>query len=111
MHEHAFIQSIIREIPEKNRDKITSIELELGELAGIEPEHLKQHMADETGWNISVEVKPSKIKCPSCSYTGKAEIKERLHDLVIFCCPECRSFNVDVLEGKDIKIMKITYSE
>lgn len=106
MHEHSFIQKIIEQVPEK--EKVIEIEIELGELVGIEPEHLKKHLIDETNWNIKITTIKSKIKC-SCGYSGQAKILQRLHDIVIYECPMCKNDILEVLEGKDIKITKVIY--
>ncbi len=106
MHEHSFIQSIFNQIPSK--DNVISIEIELGELVGIETDHFKEHLGEETGWIVIISVKKSKVKC-SCGYTGEASILQRLHDLVIYECPECGNNNLEVLEGKDIKIINVGY--
>ena len=106
MHEHHFIENIISQIPD--RDKVISVEIELGDLVGIEAEHLKEHLVEHTGWKVDVKVIKNKIKC-DCGYTGEANILQRLHDLVIFECPECGNDEVIVLEGKDIKIGKVVY--
>jgi Zn finger protein HypA/HybF involved in hydrogenase expression len=105
MHEHSFIQAIIE--PIENKENVKAIELEVGELAGIEPDHLKEHLVDETGWEVKTTTKPSNIVC-ECGYIGPARIKQRLHDMVIFDCPKCNSVPNKV-DGKDIKILKVTY--
>jgi Zn finger protein HypA/HybF involved in hydrogenase expression len=106
MHEHTFIQSIIEQVP--NKDKVISVEIESGELVGIEREHLKEHLEEATGWKVDVKTIQSRIKCP-CGYRGVANILQRLHDLVIYDCPECGNDSVEILEGKDIMIKKIIY--
>jgi len=105
MHEHSFIQAIISNI--ENKDNVEVVVVEVGELAGIEGSHLKEHLVEGTGWEVEVEEKKSRVKC-ECGYEGQAEIKERLHDLVIFACPKCGKIP-EVLEGKDIKILKVRY--
>ena|SRR3989338_5614087 len=105
MHEHIFIKNILENIPDK--DNVIAIELELGELVEIEKEHLKEHLENEVPWKIIIKEIPSKIKC-SCGYVGKANIIEKLHDIVLFECPLCKN-DPEVLEGKVIKIKKITY--
>jgi len=106
MHKHTFIENIICQIP--NRENVISIEIELGDLAGIESQHLKEHLIEHTGWKCEIKIIKSKIKC-DCGYSGEANILQRLHDLVIFECPECGNDDVVVLEGKDIKIGKVVY--
>ena len=106
MHEHSFVKAIIS--PVKNKKNVRGIKIEVGELAGIEPSHLKEHLFDETKWEIQTIEKSSKVKC-SCGYIGKARIKEKLHDLILFDCPNCGKIP-EILEGKDIKILKIIYN-
>jgi len=106
MHEHVFIENIIEQIP--NKENVVSVEIELGDLAGIDAKHLEEHMIEHTGWKVNVNVIKSKIKC-DCGYCGEARILQRLHDLVIFDCPECGNDEVQVLVGKDIKIGKVVY--
>jgi Zn finger protein HypA/HybF involved in hydrogenase expression len=106
MHEHHFIQNIIKDIP--NKEKVKEVEIELGELVGIEEKHLKEHLEDETGWDIRIIEKKSKIRC-LCGYSGPAKIIQRLHDMVIYECPNCGMTEVEVLEGDKIKILKVVY--
>ncbi|MEM0465366.1 MAG: hypothetical protein QXW97_01540 [Candidatus Pacearchaeota archaeon] len=107
MHEHHFIQNIINQVP--NKDKVISIDIELGELVGIDSHHLKEHLFDETSWNVSVFLKKSKVKC-NCGYIGEPRIIQRLHDFVIFDCPLCGGEPL-VLEGNEIKILRVTYDK
>ena len=108
MHEHSFVQSIIKQVPYSDNKTVKKIILEVGDLVGIEPEHLKEHMEEETGWEVVVEKKKSSVKC-NCGYQGEAKIDQRLHDLVIFSCPSCDKMIPEVWEGKDIKIKKVLY--
>jgi len=105
MHEEAFINSILEPIEDK--ENVLRIEIELGDLVGITPEHLKKHLADKVNWEIKITVKESWVKCV-CGYKGPAKIKKRLHDLVIFECPKCGNLP-KVIDGKDIKIRKVIY--
>ncbi len=105
MHEHHFIENIIKQIP--NHENVEIVEIEVGDLAGIEPEHLKEHLEEHTGWQVFCKVVKSKVEC-SCKYKGEARVLQRLHNMVIYDCPNCNN-EPEVLEGKDIKIGKITY--
>lgn len=106
MHEHSFIGAIVRDI--ENKDKIKKIVLEVGELAGIEAGHLKEHMEEVFDWDIEVLGRGSLVKC-GCGFEGRARILERLHDLVVFECAVCGGVP-EVLEGNNIKILSIQYS-
>ncbi len=105
MHEHSFIEAILKDV--NNRDDVNRITLEVGELAGIEGEHLKRHIMERFNWAVEIIERMSKVKC-ECGFEGRARILERLHDLVIFECAQC-GWVPEVLEGKDIKILKIIY--
>ena len=106
MHEHSFIQTIIKNIPDK--EEVIGIEIELGDLAGIQAEHLKEHLIKETGWKVEIKNKNSEVKC-SCGYNGEAKINQRLHDFVVFSCPVC-DLVPEIIQGKDIKITKVLYN-
>jgi Zn finger protein HypA/HybF involved in hydrogenase expression len=105
MHEHSFIQAIISEID--NKDDVLGIYVEVGELVGITASHLKEHLVEETGWEVDVCQKDALVEC-CCGHKGEPKIRERLHDMVIFECSRC-GLVPDVTEGKDIKILKVKY--
>jgi Zn finger protein HypA/HybF involved in hydrogenase expression len=105
MHEQAIIDKILETV----RDKINAIgiELEIGELVGVDPQHLQELITERTGWTVHTKTIASKVKC-SCGYEGPARIRQRLHDQVIYDCPQCENLP-KVLQGKKIKIKKVTY--
>jgi len=105
MHETAFIKDIIEQV--KDKQDVDYIELEVGELASISPEHLKEHIEAITGWNVVVKEMPSNVKC-SCGYIGRANIKERAHDVLIYNCPNCGSLP-NYAEGHEIKLKRVVY--
>ncbi len=106
MHEQAYIDAILKNIDDVSN--IKNITLEVGELAGIEPEHLKEHLKDRFSWDITILKKDAKIKC-ECGFVGRPKVIERLHDFVVFECPRCKS-TPKILNGEDIKITKILYN-
>jgi len=91
-----------------NRDDVKEIVLEVGELVGIETRHLREHILGRFNWVVEIIDKDSKVKC-ECGFEGRARVVERLHDIVIFECAQC-GWVPEVLEGKDIKILKIIYN-
>ncbi len=105
MHEFSFINNIIENIQDK--EDVIGVVIEVGDLAEIEGEHLKEHLEEMMGWDVEIEHKESLVLC-SCGYKGIARINQRLHDIVVFCCPECDRVP-EILEGKDIKILKVRY--
>jgi len=105
MHEHSFIDAILE--PIKDRERVKSVELEVGELAGIGAEHLKEHLVGRTGWEVGVKEVESVVRC-GCGFEGRGKIRERMHDFVVFECPSC-GLLPSVLRGKDIKIVRVVY--
>jgi len=106
MHEHSFIEAIVRNV--ENKDNVKSIVLEVGELVGIEAGHLKEHMEEQFDWDVEVLEKKARVKC-ECGFEGEPRVLERLHDLIVFECPRCGGIPT-ILKGKDIKIIKVVYT-
>ena len=105
MHEHSFIEAILSNI--KDINNVKEVLIEVGDLAGVEKEHLKEHMLEKVSFSISVIGKKSDVLC-DCGFRGEAKIRERLHDLVIYECPLCGDLP-KVIEGNNIKILKVVY--
>ena len=99
MHELKIVNKIIEEA-KKRRAK--SVKIEVGELAEITKEELRENLKVFSG-NISIVLKESKVKC-TCGYKGRAKILEREHDFCLFNCPNCGK-KPNVLEGGEIKII------
>ena len=106
MHEHSFIEAILRNV--ENRENVKGIVLEVGELVGIDPRHLKEHILERFDWDVEVIGREGKVRC-ECGFEGRAKVLERLHDLVVFECPECGGIP-RVLEGDAIVIVKVIYN-
>ena len=103
MHETKILKEIINKAQEQGN--VISIKLEIGELAGISPKHLREHLEEMVNWSIDVSKKKAHVKC-KCGYKGRPEIKLRAHDFVLFQCPECGEIP-EVLEGDGIKIVEV----
>ncbi len=134
MHEHSFIEAILRNVQKRASSEVAGcrlqdikkVVLEVGELVGIEASHLREHMMERVDFapkgvpsaqmasantdkvgNIEVLEKAGLVRC-RCGFEGRPKILERLHDIVVFECGECGGVP-EVLEGEDIKIISITY--
>jgi Zn finger protein HypA/HybF involved in hydrogenase expression len=99
MHEAAMIEEIIR-----NAGGAKMIYLEVGDLSGFSADHLKEHLADYGILGVCEE-KPAVVDC-SCGFSGRPKIREKLHDLVIFECPECGAVP-RVVMGDKVIIKKV----
>jgi Zn finger protein HypA/HybF involved in hydrogenase expression len=105
MHEHSFIQAIIGNV--EDPEKAKEVDIEVGELAGITADHLKEHLLEKVNWVVDTRTREARVKC-SCGFEGRPNILERLHDMVIFECPECNEIP-EVVEGDSIKILRVLY--
>jgi hydrogenase nickel incorporation protein HypA/HybF len=109
MHELSIAQEILSivkaSLPAPN-SKVISIKLKIGHLSGVLVDSLKfsfEAITSQTEFENSqldiMEV-PVKIKCNNCS-------KVSIISEPIFVCPECDSFNVELLEGRELEIVEI----
>jgi Zn finger protein HypA/HybF involved in hydrogenase expression len=105
MHEHSFVEAILSSVEDK--ENVQKVVIEVGELAGIEAEHLKEHILEMYDWEVEVSVSKGRISC-GCGFEGEPKILERMHDFVVIECPACGDIPM-VLKGKDIKILKVVY--
>lgn len=104
MHDIAISEGIIKEAG-KHGD-VTGITCEVGDLAGVLPDELKNTLAQLTGWDVKVLKKKAKVKC-SCGFEGAPQITAREHDVVLYECPKCQDIP-DILEGSEVIIKEVT---
>ena len=103
MHDVVISKSILKDL--KSFGKIKKAYIEVGELFGIEPDHLLEHLKEATSVEFDVMQAESKVKC-ECGFIGRAKITERLHDMVFFECPKCGEIP-KVISGDNIVIRKV----
>ena len=86
MHEAMIVENIVNEA--KKHGDVVEITVEVGTLAPIEADHLKEHLQDAVRWTIKTIEKKGIVEC-ECGYKGEPEIITRGHDFVLFKCPWC----------------------
>lgn len=111
MHEFSLAQNIIEiveEAIEKNdAGKVSSIELEIGTLSGVEIPALD--MALESlqpgsvidGAEIVKQIIQGKAQCLNCQH-------EYNPDDYFTVCPECGSLRAEIIKGKELRVKSIT---
>ncbi len=104
MHEHTIASKIIEQA--KEHGNIKSIVIEVGDLAHLPADEMKEIMEKLTDWKIKVEKKPAVISC-ECGYTGEPKILQQLHDNNIYECPECSKSLPKILDGHDIILKEV----
>ncbi|MCB0632452.1 MAG: hydrogenase maturation nickel metallochaperone HypA [Saprospiraceae bacterium] len=111
MHELSIVMSIVdiasEQVREHDADYVERIELEIGSLAGIEPQAL------EFAWEAAVpdtvlekavrniHYLPARARCAACSQEFELQ---QLFDP----CPHCGEYFSDLLQGKELRIKTMT---
>jgi len=103
MHEIVFANKIIEEA--KKTESVKEITVEVGELAHIPADELKEALEKLVDWELKVIETKAKVKC-SCGFKGEPKIIEKGHDYTIFQCPKCGRYP-EVLEGEDIILKEV----
>jgi hydrogenase nickel incorporation protein HypA/HybF len=113
MHELSIAQSILQiaeDAAPQNHAVVTSVGLQIGELSGIEIESLKfalsvikENTVLEKA-NLDIEVIKGEAQCTDC---------KKVFPMSYFgcCCPQCGSYFVKVLKGREMKVLNIVVDE
>jgi hydrogenase nickel incorporation protein HypA/HybF len=113
MHELSIAQSILsiaeNAVPQSNA-VVTSVGLQIGELSGIEIESLKFALSvikENTVLgkaDLDIEVIKGEAQCTDC---------KKVFPMSYFgcCCPQCGSYFVKVLKGREMKVLNIEVEE
>jgi hydrogenase nickel incorporation protein HypA/HybF len=114
MHELSIAQSILaiaeNAIPENCKASVTSVGLQIGELSSIEIESLEFAFsvikADTLLQNAELNIQIIK---------GEGECSECKKKFPIgsygTCCPECKSYAVKILKGREMRVLNIVVDE
>ena len=114
MHELSIAQSIIKivesSLPNKNENKVNSVHLLIGKLSGIEIDALQfaySVLKNNSILNCSVlkiDVKNGLAKCLTCNITFEM-------NKYGIPCPDCGGFAIEILKGKEMKVLKINIDD
>ena len=106
MHESAIANQILEEAKKQSKGKkIKSITIEVGDLAHLPANELKDFLGTMVDFEVVVRPKKARVKC-ECGYEGEPKIVAHEHDFVLFECPKCGKMPT-VLDGKDIILKEI----
>ncbi|BCJ93901.1 hydrogenase nickel incorporation protein HypA [Anaerocolumna cellulosilytica] len=113
MHELGVINSMVHTIEgiikEQNLTKVHKLVIEVGELSGIVPRYLEQCFPAATyktfmeKTELELIIIPGIVKCKSCGRVFNAVYSD-------LSCPDCKSFDMEILEGNDMIIKQIECS-
>ncbi|SMP89052.1 Hydrogenase-3 nickel incorporation protein HypA [Epsilonproteobacteria bacterium SCGC AD-311-C15] len=110
MHEYSIVQSLLDSCDENavknNATKVTKVVVKIGVMSGVEAELLKtafDTFKEETICHEAefiINIQQVVIKCHNCS--KESTLKE-----LEYCCPECQSTELDILDGEDMFLMSL----
>jgi hydrogenase nickel incorporation protein HypA/HybF len=110
MHEMSLAMNIVeiacRTADQNDAHKIRSIEVEVGQLAGVLEDSLSFCFQAARNNTIAKDAKleiltiPGKAHCISCDESFDT-------DTFFTLCPKCDGFAIEIIQGKDLKIKSI----
>ncbi len=103
MHEVVFANKVIEKA--KGYGDVKGIKVEVGELAEVSADELRDALKKLVKWNVNVEEKEALVKC-KCGYEGKPRILERGHHTVLFNCSKCGNLP-EVVNGNEINLVDV----
>ena len=110
MHEYSIVQALLNQCEENarknNSTKVKKVIVKIGVMSGVEPDLLK--IAFDTFKENTIcseciyiqNIQPLEIKCHKCNI--KSILKKNQ-----YCCPECQSIDLDVIDGEDMYLMQL----
>lgn len=110
MHEYSIVQALLNQCEsiatEHQAQKIAKVTVKIGKMSGVEP-HLLEIAFDTfkestvcEGAEFIMNIQPLTIRCNLCS--AESELDE-----IAYCCPECESLDVSVVDGEDMFLMSL----
>ncbi|MGA9575330.1 MAG: hydrogenase maturation nickel metallochaperone HypA [Lysobacterales bacterium] len=114
MHEMSICQALMDQVEqiaaERGARQVDSIVLSIGPLSGVEPELLTRAYEiariRTVAENAVLEIRsgPVVVECRSCGASGEA----RVNSLV---CPSCGDWQVDLLQGDELLLLRLEVSD
>lgn len=110
MHEIGIMQQTldiaIAHAKEKNIDKITSIQMNIGKLSGVFPQALEFAFGivtkDTIAENATLKINIIPVTC-YCNYCQEKFNPQEW----VFECPQCHQFSNNILQGKEIELILV----
>jgi len=114
MHELSIAQSILSiaedAVPENSNAVVTGVGLEIGELSGIEIESLEFAFsvikADTLLQNaeLNIQIIKGEAVCSDCTTIFPVSTYGT-------CCPQCKSYSMKILKGREMRVLNIIVDE
>ncbi|MCF7922330.1 MAG: hydrogenase maturation nickel metallochaperone HypA [Candidatus Marinimicrobia bacterium] len=114
MHEMSIAMNIIniacKEAEKDGASSISKIELDVGKLSGVMIDSLnfcydavcKGTMAENS--TLSINEIPALARCKNCQHSFEI-------DAFMALCPMCESYEIDILQGRELKLKAVSVNE
>jgi len=114
MHEMSIAMNIIniasKEAEKDGASSISNIELDVGKLSGVMIDSLnfcyeavcKGTIAENS--TLSINEIPAQARCKKCQHSFEI-------DAFMALCPLCESYEIDILQGRELKLKAISVNE
>ena len=110
MHEMAFIEGILRLVEREGSkagaEKITAIDIKLGDYSDVVPDILKEYFAIASKGTIAEQAElrltrvPAVMSCRDCGWEGQV-VKRNIR------CGSCGSMNMKMLSGREFIVERL----
>lgn len=110
MHEMSIVQALVKQCETQAKQngatKVLNIYVKIGVLSGVEVHFLKsafdlfKHDTICETASLHVQIQKIVVYCKKCNKTSTLQKHE-------FVCPECKSIELDVIDGEDMMLMKL----
>ena len=110
MHEYSIVQSLLNQCEDNakanNATKVLKVVVKIGVMSGVEPDLLQiafdtfkeRTMCEEAKFIMNIQ--SVVVKCKSCN--KESELKDNQ-----YICPECKSYNLEILDGEEMFLMSL----
>ena len=114
MHELSIAQNILdlvnEQLPARDRTRLRSINLRIGELAGVVPESLEFCIAAITsgteyeGIRLALDRVPFVVECKACG-------RRSTNDEGVFICSSCFRTDLKLISGDELELISVELSD
>ena len=110
MNEYSIVQNLLDQCEDNakasNATKVTKVVVKIGVMSGVEPDLLKTAfdtfkegtMCESCEYIQNIQ--PIVIRCHKCKKESTLNKNE-------YCCPNCDSIELDVIDGEDLMLMQL----
>ena len=110
MHEFSLALNIVDIVTEyavkENADEVREVEIEVGELSGVVTEALEFALESAVKGTLlekaecHIKIIKGKVRCNQCHFEFET-------DNLYSECPECQSYSVEIIKGRELRVTSI----